>query len=595
MDDQSTSKDEIAKIREAVVGDAPVNEERKQHSKEVIIDMKSAESMKGGDTGAGKNENMKKEVTNQKNDVKRGGSGSASGSSGADGSILSSVDKKRKRIVERYTTSKVDKELQHLASEGRKIDKVAFLTEEEKRRLRNVGITTVNVLASSSKKELVEAGIPKERAEEIVGLAREEEKRIEERIKSLQEEKRKKEFDKRMEIARRYAAKLIQKYRKRIKSVVVYGSTVKGTYHEKSDLDIFVIMDDTEVEEEIPDHVKDQIWDELVRIARDLDERITIQAFMFLTEFWENLRVAEPVLISILRYGVPVYDVGVFMPAKRMVQRGMVPTTKEAVDKKISAAPRFVEYAISRVKSAAHYLEQAVASAGNAALMMIGRLPVNKEEVADALEATLVARGMLDKSVAEDIRSVHRFAKDVEYMSPEEAKDIGRMVDEYVEKAKRVIEAIKVLIDSMGMRQKGNILIETYKMFLKADVVALRRLGIEPPEELKDLPTVMHRTFPEVKEQHETLFNTMMKYLEMVKEGKEEEIPEEKIYEIREKTREFVEQLQRVLEKRLKETKGNAPSGHDTLKGGKKQERETSESSRPDISYLGRGINSGER
>jgi uncharacterized protein (UPF0332 family) len=273
---------------------------------------------------------------------------------------------------------------------------------------------------------------------------------------------------------------------------------------------------------------------------------------MFLTEFWDNLRVAEPVLISILRYGIPVYDVGVFMPAKCMVERGKVPTTKEAVDKKIYSAPKFVDYAVSRIKSAAHYLEQAVASAGNAALMMVGRLPVNKEEVADALDSIFVERGMLEKEVTDKIREIVKFAKEVEYLKESEISNLGARTDHYIVMAREVIDRIKELIDSMDVKKKGNILIDTYKMFLKADVVALRKLGIEPPEELHDLPKVMHETFPELKEQHSYLFETMIKYLNMVKEGKEEEIPEQVIYDLKEKTKEFIEALENALKRKIK-------------------------------------------
>ena len=89
----------------------------------------------------------------------------------------------------------------------------------------------------------------------------------------------------------------------------------------------------------------------------------------------------------------------------------------------------------------------------------------------------------------------------------------------------------------------------------KIIIKGLRKVGVEPPEELKDLPKVMHETFPEVKEQHEYLFETMMKYLGMVKEGKEEEIPEEVIYNLKEKTKEFIEALENALKRKMKTKK----------------------------------------
>ena len=464
----------------------------------------------------------------------------------------SSGSSSRSFVLERYLKSREEKAMEAIESKKRDLSMIQDITKREVSKLKASGIESLEDLISAEDSTLVDLGFEESRIKSLKDNAKKllDELKAEER--KISELKKKKDFEERMNVARTYATKLVQKFKNRIKAVVVYGSTAKGTHHEKSDLDIFVIMDDTGIEGEIPDSVKDKIWDDLVRIAQDTDKRITIQAFMFLTEFWDNLRVAEPVLISILRYGIPVYDVGVFMPAKRMVERGKVPTTKEAVDKKIYSAPKFVDYAVSRIKSAAHYLEQAVASAGNAALMMVGRLPVNKEEVADALDSIFVERGMLEKEVTEKIREVVKFAKEVEYLKEEEAQNLGERTDHYIKVAREVIDRIKTLIESMDLKKKGNILIETYKMFLKADVVALRKLGIEPPEELHDLPKVMHETFPELRDQHSYLFETMIKYLNMVKEGKEEEIPEQVIYDLREKTREFIEALENALKRRVK-------------------------------------------
>ena len=158
----------------------------------------------------------------------------------------------------------------------------------------------------------------------------------------------------------KFSKNLITRFKRSVKAVVVYGSTAKGTAKETSDLDIFVIMDDTKIEEEVPREVKDRIWNDILQVAREVDTNITVQSFMFLTEFWENLRIAEPVLIAVLRYGIPVFDVGVFEPAQRMLFRGKIPTTYEAVTKKMKAAPEFLDFGRSRLQSVGHYLEQEI-------------------------------------------------------------------------------------------------------------------------------------------------------------------------------------------------------------------------------------------
>ena len=82
---------------------------------------------------------------------------------------------------------------------------------------------------------------------------------------------------------------------------------------------------------------------------------------------------------------------------------------------------------------------------------------------------------------------------------------------------------------------------------MKADVGALKYIGIKPPESLQDLPTIMHEKFPQLKDLHKELFDGLTKYLLMIKDGKESAIPERNVYELREKTKMFVLDLGKHL------------------------------------------------
>lgn len=380
-------------------------------------------------------------------------------------------------------------------------------------------------------------------------------KEHEEKKLTAEDRQRKKEQEARFKIAQDFSRRLIEKFKKTVKCVVVYGSTATGNHKKTSDIDTFVVMDDTKIEQEIPQEVKDRIWNEILRVAKDTNEAhkipegqgITIQAFMFLTEFWENMRTAEAVLIAILRTGIPVFDVGVFMPAKRMLGRGKIPTTKEAVDKKIAAAPEFVDYARARVKSAAHYLEQGMAAAGQGALMFIGRVPPNKEEVPKALRESFVTDGLLEEKYVKDAEEIRKFAKELEHKKDEECKACGAEVDKYLNLTDEFVKRMEKLVKDLEMKKKSNVLMNTYKTFLKANVGALKYKGVTPPESLKDLPKVMYQHFPEFKESHAELFEHLTRALTMVKEGKENEIPERDIYDLREKTKMFVLNLGKKL------------------------------------------------
>lgn len=395
-----------------------------------------------------------------------------------------------------------------------------------------------------------------------------------------EEKEQKKEQERRFKVAQDFSRRLIEKFKKTVKCVIVYGSTATGNHKKTSDIDTFVVMDDTKIEQEIPQEVKDRIWNEILRVAKETNEAhkipegqgITIQAFMFLTEFWENMRTAEAVLIAILRTGVPVFDVGVFMPAKRMLGRGKIPTTKEAVDKKIAAAPEFVDYARARVKSAAHYLEQGMAAAGQGALMFIGRVPPNKEEVPNALRESFVKDMLLEEKYVKDAEEIRKFAKDLEHKKDEECKTVGAEVDKYLNLTDEFVKRMEKLVKDLEMKKKSTVLMNTYKTFLKANVGALKYMGVTPPESLKDLPKVMYQHFPDFKDSHAELFEHLTRALTMVKDGKENEIPERDIYDLREKTKMFVLNLGKKLKDMkergeivVPEEKGNAEKGSEPV------------------------------
>ncbi len=356
----------------------------------------------------------------------------------------------------------------------------------------------------------------------------------------------------RLETAQTFAKEVSREFKKSLKAVVVYGSTAKGKHRETSDIDTFVIIDDTKLEQDIPAEVKERIGADLRRIGTKIDKNITIQAFMFLTEFWESIRSVEPLIMEILRFGIPIYDVGIFMPAKRMLQRGMLPTTNEAVGKRIHIAPQHLKMAEYRMKSGAHFMEQAMAAAGQAPLMLIGKIPPGKEDVPKELRFHFVDKKLLDPKYADVAQKIHDFAKEIEHAENKEMKNIGKKMDEHLKMTDEFIKEMQELIKRLSEQKVDTVLMNTYKAFLKANVGALELKGIKPPEHLKDLPKVMAEHFPEVREQQEDLFERLAKALIVAKKGKADMIPEREIYGLKEETKRFIYSLGTKL-KELKE------------------------------------------
>ena len=361
---------------------------------------------------------------------------------------------------------------------------------------------------------------------------------------------REKSRERRMEAAQEFSDKLNEKLGDKVKCVAVWGSVAKGEHGRESDIDTLVILDDTKLQKDVPDDAKKKIQKKVTDLAKETDERITIQYFPFLTEFWDSLRKGEPLAIEAVRNGEPVYDTGLFMPAKRLLQRGKISGTQESVRKRLKVGAAGYKKAEKNVKSSVpHKLEQAMASAGQAPIMLAGKNPPAKENVPEVLEEMFVEEGMLEQEYADMAEDIHDFGNKGE-KHPEEVT--GEEVDEHLEKTDDFIRRMHQLVSEMGARKKVQNLVDDYKKFLKANVAMLKSQGVEPPEDKDDLPSVVEENL-DVDEEHIEMFEKWYSIIEKVKEEDLDEVNEKELYELKNGSREFISEVGQDL-REMKET-----------------------------------------
>ena len=361
---------------------------------------------------------------------------------------------------------------------------------------------------------------------------------------------REKSRERRMEAAQEFSDKLNEKLGDKVKCVAVWGSVAKGEHGRESDIDTLVILDDTKLQKDVPDDAKKKIQKKVTDLAKETDDRITIQYFPFLTEFWDSLRKGEPLAIEAVRNGEPVYDTGLFMPAKRLLQRGKISGTQESVRKRLKVGAAGYKKAEKNVKSSVpHKLEQAMASAGQAPIMLAGKNPPAKENVPEVLEEMFVEEGMLEQEYADMAEDIHDFGNKGE-KHPEEVT--GEEVDEHLEKTDDFIRRMHQLVSEMGARKKVQNLVDDYKQFLKANVAMLKSQGVEPPEDKDDLPSVVEENL-DVDEEHIEMFEKWYSIIEKVKEEDLDEVNEKELYELKNGSREFISEVGQDL-REMKET-----------------------------------------
>lgn len=353
-------------------------------------------------------------------------------------------------------------------------------------------------------------------------------------------EARQKSQDRRFEKVEEFSDLLQEKLGDKIMCVAVYGSVPEGRHTHESDIDTFVVLDDTKLDKDVPDEAKEKIRKKVTTLAKETDDRITIQYFSFLTDFWDSIRKGEPLIIGVLRKGEPVYDIGVFMPAKRMLDRGKISSSEEAVKKRLKMAAAGYKKSDKKMRqSIPHSLEQAIANAGQAPIMYIGKTPPNKEDVGKALRELFVEKDLLEEEFAAIAEEIHEFGNKGE-KHPDEVT--AEEVEEHLEMTDDFIRRMHKLISELGSQRKVKDVVDDYKTFLKANVAALKSEGIDPPEDKGDLPDVVD-TELDVDDDHQDLFERWERVIGLVKDKKLDDIDDTELRELKEATKEFASQV----------------------------------------------------
>ncbi|MEM7825130.1 MAG: nucleotidyltransferase domain-containing protein, partial [Candidatus Aenigmatarchaeota archaeon] len=143
------------------------------------------------------------------------------------------------------------------------------------------------------------------------------EKKSENEIKKEKFDKEKEE-KKRILIIKKFTKEVLKKYGSMIRSIVLFGSIARGSWTKESDIDIFIILDDTK--HKITPTFKEQIEEDIDSIAKKLSDKLSVQQPYLLTEFWNMVRIGHPIVFNFIREGVPIFDKDVFLPIKRLMQ-----------------------------------------------------------------------------------------------------------------------------------------------------------------------------------------------------------------------------------------------------------------------------------
>ena len=272
-----------------------------------------------------------------------------------------------------------------------------------------------------------------------------------------------------LRVAEIHKTLVLQKFEKYVVSYVIAGSLIRGDTVEGSDIDAFVIINDTDVKRmprlELKERLRGIIYQyisEASTLAGVKENILNVQIYL-LTDFWESVKDAHPVIFTFIRDGVPIYDRGTFMPWKSLLKMGKLKPSPEAIDMFMSMGDKTV----SRAKRALidiiiHDIYWGVITPSQAVLMLYGLPPPTPKKIVGEMTKIFIKKEkMLEKKYVNILERIVGLYKDYEHEKLIEIK--GTEIDKLIKDTEDYLKRLKELREQIEKRATEKTIEQVYQ------------------------------------------------------------------------------------------------------------------------------------
>ncbi len=268
---------------------------------------------------------------------------------------------------------------------------------------------------------------------------------------------------------------VLQKFEKYVVVNAGVGSWIRG--EKSNDFDVFFVIDDTDVKRLPRYQVKEQltkiIYDMAFQVAELTGIKLHIQTYL-LTDFWDNLKDAHPVIFTFLRDGVPFYDRGLFNSWKELLKLGKIKPSPEAIDMHMNIGNQLINNARSKLKDILMSdIYNAVLSPSQAILMLKGFNPTTPKETVKLFKEVLLEKeGIITEKEYKTLEKVRELFKKAEH--DEKLEIDGREIEKLLKEADKFLNKIKKIFEMINEERTKESILTMYN-----DVLAnLKELGL---------------------------------------------------------------------------------------------------------------------
>tara|TARA_Y100000310_G_C20678459_1_gene814452 strand:+ start:760 stop:2535 length:1776 start_codon:yes stop_codon:yes gene_type:complete len=245
----------------------------------------------------------------------------------------------------------------------------------------------------------------------------------------------------------------IKKFEKYIVSYVAAGSLFRG--EKSNDIDVYIVVDDTDVRRMTRGELKEKLRQLIQTMAFEasaitgVKKQFHVQTYI-LTDFWESVKDAHPVIFTFLRDGVPLYDRGVFSPWRLLLKMGRIKPSPESIEMHMNVGESLLERAKKKLLMlAGEDLYYATLNPSQAALMLHGIAPPTPKETVKLLKEIFVKKEkILEQKYVNTLDRIIKFFKDMEHgdvknITGAEVDKLLKDVEDYLKRIKKLFNQIE--------------------------------------------------------------------------------------------------------------------------------------------------------
>lgn len=261
-------------------------------------------------------------------------------------------------------------------------------------------------------------------------------------------------------VAQIHKSLVLKKFEKYVTSYVVGGSLTRGETIKTSDIDVFIIIDDTDVKRmprmELKEKLRGIIYSYIgeAEAISGVKNKLSPQIYL-MTEFWEAVKDAHPVMFSFIRDGIPLYDRGAFLPWKSLLRMGKIKPSPEAIDMFMSSGDKIKDIVNKKLFDIATLdLFWGVSTPTQGLLMLYGQAPGNVYDTVKAFRETFVVKEkLIEKKYADILDNIAiKHFKGMEHGKIKPGDIKGEQVDKLTKDALDYIARLKELREQIEKR-----------------------------------------------------------------------------------------------------------------------------------------------